>query len=173
MSNVTLGIYKTHSDAEMAITQLETADVKKADISYLYVDKKGDVTEGQTGEKMTAGAAAGGAAGAVIGGIAGLVVANGILPGIGSLFVAGPLATALGLTGAVATTAAGAATGAAAGGIIGALTQLGVSGEDAKLYESMVVKGDILVVTRTDKANATKEVFERTNATEVREYTTE
>lgn len=171
MSNITLGIYKTHHDAEAAIKELEAADVKKADISYLYIDRKGDVAEGQTGEKMTAGAAAGGATGAVIGGIAGLVVANGILPGIGSFFVAGPLATALGLTGTVATTAAGAATGAAAGGVIGALTQIGVSSEDAELYESMVIKGDILVVTRTDKANATRDVFERTSAVEVREYT--
>lgn len=170
MTNITMGVYKAHNDAEFAIKELEASGVKQSEISYLYTDRQGDVAEGQSGEKMTAGAVGGGTAGAVIGGIAGLVVANGILPGIGSLFVAGPLAAALGLTGAVATAAAGAATGAAAGGIIGALTQWGVSSEDAKLYQSLVQRGDVLVVTRTDKSDATRAVFERTNATEVREY---
>lgn len=170
MTNITMGVYKMHSDAELAIKELVTSGVAQADISYIYIDKKGEVTDGQASEKVTSGAIGGGATGAVIGGLAGLVVANGVLPGLGSLFVAGPLAAALGLSGAVATTAAGAVTGAAAGGVIGALTQLGVNDEDAELYESMVRKGDILVVTRTEAGNATRTVFEKTKATEVREY---
>lgn len=170
MTNITMGVYTTHTDAEFAINELVASGVKNSDISYIYTNKDGNIEEGQTSEKATSGAIGGGAVGAVIGGIAGLVVANGVLPGIGTFFVAGPLATALGLSGAVATTAAGAVTGAAAGGIIGALTQLGVNSEDAELYESLVRKGDVLVIARTDDSTATRVVFERTNAMEVREY---
>ncbi|MFN3188493.1 MAG: hypothetical protein ACK42D_03065 [Candidatus Paceibacteria bacterium] len=170
MANITMGVYDTHNDAEFAINELVASGVKNSDISYIYTDKDGDVKEGQSNKKMTSGAIGGGTAGAVIGGVAGLVVANGILPGIGSFFVAGPLAAALGLSGAAATTVAGAATGAAAGGIIGALTQLGVNNEDAELYEALVLKGDVLIIARTDDSNATRVVFERTNAMEVREY---
>ncbi len=170
MANITMGVYESHTDAESAIKELVASGINDSDISYIYTDNKGDMTDGQTGEKVTAGAVSGGATGAVLGGIAGLIVANGILPGIGTLFVAGPLATALGLTGAVATTAAGAATGAAAGGIIGALTGLGVSNEDAELYESHVRKGDVLVIARTESLVATRMIFERTNALQIREY---
>lgn len=165
-----MGVYETHNDAEFAINELVAAGVKNADISYIYTDKDGEVQEGQTSDRVTSGAIGGGTAGAVIGGVAGLVVANGILPGIGSFFVAGPLAAALGLSGAAATTAAGAATGAAAGGIIGGLTQLGVKSEDAELYEALVLKGDMLIIARSDDANTTRQVFEKTKAMEVREY---
>jgi uncharacterized membrane protein len=169
MNNVTLGVYQTHSEAEYAIKELMAFGIPQSDISYIYVDNKGEMTDGQTGEKVTAGAATGATTGAIVGGIAGLVVANGILPGLGSLFVAGPLAAALGLTGVAATTVAGAATGAAAGGLLGALTQLGVDDTDARLYESMVQKGDVLVVARST-TEGTKGVFEKTSAHEVREY---
>lgn len=179
MTNLTLGIYESHNSAERAIKELMAAGVSESGISYIYTDNNGTMTDAQTGEKVGTGAAVGATSGAttgaIVGGIAGLVVANGILPGIGSLFVAGPLAAALGLTGATATTVAGAATGAvagaAAGGLIGALTQLGVNDTDAKLYESLVLKGDVLVIARTD-SNNTKEVFEHTEALEIREYTT-
>lgn len=166
---MTTGVYTTHADAENAIKELVAFGVAERDISYIYTDGKGSTTDAQTGEKIGTGAAAGATTGAIVGGIAGLVVANGILPGLGSLFVAGPLAAALGLTGAVATTAAGAVTGAAAGGLIGAFSQLGINSDDAKLYETFVQRGEILVIARTNDM-ATKEVFERTNAMEVREY---
>ncbi len=170
MANITLGTYKTHADADRAINELVATGVKNSDISYIYTDSQGDMKDAQTGDKIGAGTIGGATTGAVIGGIAGLIVANGILPGIGSLFVAGPLAAALGLTGAAATTVAGAATGAAAGGIIGGLTQFGVSHEDAELYESLVKKGDVLVVARTESVTSMMDVFTRTSATEVREY---
>ena len=81
-----------------------------------------------------------------------------MLPGIGTLLVAGPLAAALGLTGVAATTVAGAMTGLAAGGIVGALANIGVSEEDAKLYEDLVRSGNVLVVARSGAVSA-REVF--------------
>jgi uncharacterized membrane protein len=168
--NTTSGVYMTHADADAAITELKNAGVADKDISYIYANKDGDIKNDQTGEHVGDGAATGATTGAVIGAIAGLVVANGILPGLGSLIVAGPLAAALGLTGAAATTVAGAMTGAAAGGLIGALTGLGVNEEDAKLYESHVQKGDILIIARSEAHEDLKPIFLETNAIEVREY---
>ena len=169
MNTVTLGIYKTHAEAELAIKQLIALGIPQDDISYVYSDKKGEITDGDVGDTMAQGAVDGGAVGAVIGGIAGLVVANGILPGLGLLFVAGPLAAALGLTGVAATTVAGAATGAAAGGLIGALTNMGVADNDATKYQSYIEQGEILVAVKTDNLNA-REVLEKTNAREIQQY---
>ncbi len=164
-----MGVYTTHTDAEAAINALKAFGVAESEISYVYKDPNGNMADKQTGEKVTSGATMGATAGAVVGGIAGLVVANGILPGLGSLFVAGPLTAMLGLGGAAATTAAGAVTGAAAGGLIGALTQLGVSNDDAVLFQNHVEKGGVLLIARTDKVG-TREIFDRTNATQVQEY---
>ena len=169
MTTITTGVFKNRYSAETAINNFKEGGIPDADISCVYTDSEGDVKDSQTGEKVGSGAVSGAATGAVLGTIAGLVVANGILPGIGTLFVAGPIATALGFTGAAATTVAGAATGAAAGGLIGALGQLGVSSDDAALYEKHVRKGEALVITRTDDADVIS-LFEKEGAAEVRQY---
>src|SRR3989338_5542094 len=167
--NTTAGIFATHAAAEQAIRELKAFGVPESDLSYVYVDVAGNMQDAITDTKVGSGAASGATTGAVVGAIAGLVVANGILPGLGTLFVAGPLAVALGFTGAAATTVAGAATGAAAGGLIGALAGLGVSNDDAMIYEAMVRKGDVLVIARTPRL-VTKDIFIRASAREVREY---
>lgn len=168
MKTTTIGVFPNKMRAEQAINELKDVGVPDTDISCVYRDKEGEIKDSQTGEKVGGGALKGATTGVVIGTIAGLVVANGILPGIGTLFVAGPLATALGFTGAAATTVAGAATGAAAGGLLGGLGQLGVDKKDARLYEDHVEKGEILVISRSKKYIA--DVFSRNNAMEIREY---
>lgn len=165
----TIGVFTTHSAAESAINELKQFGVSAADLSYVYVNEKGNVEDKETGEKVGGGVATGATAGAIIGGIAGLVVANGILPGLGTLIVAGPLAAALGFTGAAATTVAGAATGAVAGGLIGALTHLGVDKQDVSLYEDHVKRGDILVIAR-GTPSSTEDIFLNHGAIEVRHY---
>jgi uncharacterized membrane protein len=170
METTTIGVFPNRLKAEQAINDLKAAGIDDDEISCVYTDGDGDLKDSQTGEKIADGAAEGAGTGAIVGAIAGLVVANGILPGIGTLFVAGPLATALGLTGAAATTVAGAATGAAAGGLIGALTELGIDKDDAALYETHVKSGEVLLVTRTD-APVAHDIFSDNGATEVREYT--
>lgn len=172
MKTTTIGVFPNRMRAEQVINELRLNGVDESDISCVYRDADGDMKDAQTGEKVGDGAVKGATTGAVIGAIAGLVVANGILPGIGTLFVAGPLATALGFTGAAATAVAGAATGAAAGGLIGALTQLGVDKDDAALYEKHVETGEVLVISRSDSANALN-IFTNNNAMEVRQYSTE
>lgn len=165
--NTTIGVFITHAAAETALHELRAFGVNEADLSYIYTNEDGNMKDGQTGEKVAGGAATGVTAGAVIGGIAGLVVANGLLPGFGTLLVAGPLATALGLTGATAV--AGAATGAIAGGFIGALTKLGVSADDVQLYEDHVRRGDVLVIARSTPSS-TQDIFMNNGAVDVRQY---
>jgi len=161
-----LGVFSTHKKAEDTLKELQDYGVSKADLSYLYVDVKGDMHDDVS--KAASGAAVGATTGVVVGALAGLIVANGILPGLGTLFVAGPLAAALGLTGAVATTAAGAATGLAAGALIGGFAKMGINDADAALYQSLVERGDVLVIAHTDLM--VKNIFLRNQAEEVREY---
>ena len=168
-NNTTSGVFSNRHKAEMVINELREIGVSDKEISCVYTDHEGDMKDSQTGEKIESGVATGATTGAVIGTIAGLVVANGILPGLGTLFVVGPLATALGLTGAVATTVAGAATGAAAGGLIGALSNLGISKEDAELYEKHIHKGEALVICRSDDIDV-MDVFKKHGAAEIRQY---
>lgn len=165
----TAGVFKTHRDAEKAINELHAFGVATNDISYVYVDVDGEIVDANTDSKLGSGIASGATTGTVIGAIAGLAIADGILPGLGSLIVAGPLALALGFTGAAATTVAGAATGAAAGGLIGAIGHIGVSDKDATFYESFVRLGEILVVAKTESL-VIKDVFLNAGAREVREY---
>ena len=165
----TIGVFTTHAAAESALNELRQFGVPETDLSYVYVNDRGNVKDMQTGEKMGERAAGGATAGAVIGGIAGLVVANGILPGLGTLIVAGPLAGALGLSGAAATAVAGAAGGAIAGGLIGALTHLGVDKNDVRLYEDHVKRGDVLVIARGTPAS-TEDIFLNHGAIDVRHY---
>ncbi len=170
MQTTTIGVFDNRMDAESAIEELRTAGIADADISYLYSSEGRVVKESSTGEDVGEGAASGATTGAVVGALAGLAVANGILPGLGTLFVAGPLAAALGLTGAAATTVAGAVTGAAAGGIIGALAGLGVGEDDAKLYEERIKSGGIIVTATSLSGASVRNIYEKYNAEEIREY---
>ena len=171
MKNTTLGIFTTHSAAESALNELKAFGVSEGDLSYVYRNDAGNLKDGQTGNKVGEGTAAGVTTGAVIGATLGLIVANVALPGIGTLLVAGPLTAALGISGVAATAIAGAATGAAAGGLFGALKNLGVDDTDVKLYEDHVRQGNVLVIAR-DTPTSTKTIFMQEGAVDVREYTT-
>jgi hypothetical protein len=165
----TIGVFTTHAAAESALNELRQFGVHESELSYVYINDKGTIQDAQSGGKIGEATATGATAGAVIGGIAGLVVANGILPGLGTLIVAGPLAAALGFTGAAATAVAGAATGAAAGGLIGALTHIGIDKQDVQLYEDHVRRGDVLVIARGTPAS-TEDIFLNHGAVDVRHY---
>jgi hypothetical protein len=171
LETTTMGVFTDRAHAEAAIVDLRVAGVADTNISYIYTSPEGKtITNDTTDSHVANGAASGVTTGALLGAIAGLVVANGILPGIGTLFVAGPLAAALGLTGAVATTAAGAMTGAAAGGLVGALGGLGVSASEAEVYEEKIKRGGILLTARSADPSKAKDIFKAHGADEIREY---
>jgi hypothetical protein len=139
-------LYDRYADAERAVTALETAGIPHSDISIVANNsddwynsgKKDRDSDGVDDRAESAGKGAG--IGAGLGGAAGLLAGLGLLaiPGLGPVVAAGWLAS----------TAVGAAAGAATGGIIGALTEAGVSEEDAHTYAEGVRRGGTLVTAR-------------------------
>jgi len=112
--------------------------------------------------KAVEGAEMGMTAGALVGAVLGWLAGVGMLaiPGIGAVIVAGPLATTL--------IAAGAAAGI--GGLWGGLIGLGIPEKEAKLYQSRLHKGDILLSVHCadhDKIAKAKEIMVDTNAEDV------
>jgi len=151
-------LYSSYERASQAVRDLEAAGVPHGDISIVSnnadnwysgngttkrVDRDRDGTDDRA-----EGAGAGAGIGAAVGGTAGLLAGLGLLaiPGVGPVVAAGWLAA----------TAAGAAAGAATGGIVGALTQAGVSDEDAHTYAEGVRRGGTLVSARVSDAAASK-----------------
>jgi hypothetical protein len=157
-------LYDNYSDAERAVTRLESAGVPHSDISIVannsdnwYGSQRGKVDrDGDGVDDRAEGAGAGAGIGAGIGGAAGLLAGLGLLaiPGLGPVVAAGWLAS----------TAAGAAAGAATGGVVGALTEAGVSKEDASRYAEGVRRGGTLVsakVADNDRARLDALLHER------------
>ena len=147
-------LYDNYSDAQRAVSDLESAGVPHSDISIVannsdswYSDKKIDRDRDGVDDRAE-GAGAGAGVGAGLGGAAGLLAGLGLLaiPGLGPVVAAGWLAA----------TAVGVAAGAATGGIIGALTQAGVSKEDADTYAEGVRRGGTLVSARVQDADRTR-----------------
>jgi hypothetical protein len=102
--------------------------------------------------------------GAFVGGFGGLAIAASTLmiPGIGWVAVAGPLATML----------AGAAAGTAAGGLMGALTSKGVPEEHAHFFAEGLRRGGTLIIVNAqneEQANDAEEVMLNNGAGEVEE----
>jgi uncharacterized membrane protein len=148
MSTV-IGVFSKRQQAEASINQLKREGFEPSDISVVMKDQRENQDlANDTGASVAEGTVSGATTGVVIGGITGLLAGT-VFPGLGVLLVGGPLATALGLTGAAATTVSGAATGAVAGGLIGALTGLGLSEDEARTYERHVKEGAILLAVPT------------------------
>ncbi len=172
MKITTVGVFKDRMMGAAAIDELMQNGVSDSEISNLYVDHAGDLQDSTSADKVGSGTIAGAATGGVVGAIAGLLVASAVFPGLGTVLVGGPLLlSALGLTASagVAATISGVITGAIAGGLVGGLTQIGISEEDAKLYEQNIKDGDYVVVTRTELTTA-KHIIERHGAMNVKEY---
>jgi hypothetical protein len=94
------------------------------------------------------------------------------MPALAGLFIGGPIAAALGLAGAAATTLSGAVTGAAAGGLIGALTGLGVPRETAESYDRTVEAGGVVIglTVREHTAGEARGILERNGAQNLIEF---
>ncbi|MBR0755647.1 hypothetical protein JQ604_26010 [Bradyrhizobium jicamae] len=146
-------LYDNYSDAERAVARLEAAGVPHSDISIVannsdnwYNSSSSKVDRDRDGvDDRAEGAGTGAGIGAGLGGAAGLLAGLGMLaiPGLGPVVAAGWLAS----------TAVGAAAGATTGGIVGALTQAGVSKDDASQYAEGVRRGGTLVSARVPDQN--------------------
>lgn len=141
MQTVT-GLFDNYDDASDAVGELEASGIPHSDISIVSnnVDNRHDLE----GSKAADDAAGGAGLGAVVGGAGGLLAGLGLMaiPGVGPVVAAGWLAaTAVGAVG-------GAVVGGAAGGIVGALTDSGVSEDDANVYAEGVRRGGTLVTAK-------------------------
>jgi hypothetical protein len=157
-------LYDNYSDAARAVSELERAGIPHSDISIVANNAEGWYREGGRAARVdrdgrvdgrvdrdrdgvddrAEGAAAGAGIGAALGGTAGLLAGLGLLaiPGLGPVVAAGWLASTVAL----------AVAGGTAGGLIGALTQSGVSEEDANAYAEGVRRGGTLVTARVPDA---------------------
>lgn len=141
MKTVT-GLFDDYSDASAAVSALEARGVPSSDISIV----SNNADERHNKETNAAeGAGTGAGIGAAVGG---LLTGLGIMaiPGVGPVVAAGWLAATA--AGAVA----GAVAGGAAGGLIGALTESGVSEDDAHVYAEGVRRGGTLVTAKVDES---------------------
>jgi hypothetical protein len=147
-------LYNSYTDAKEAVRSLETAGLSHNDISIMasnaegwYKGKDHDRDNDGTDDRAE-GAAKGAGIGAALGGGVGLLTGLGLLaiPGVGPVVAAGWLAA----------TAAGAVAGGATGGIVGALTEAGVSKDDAEVYAEGIRRGGALVTARVPDGERAK-----------------
>lgn len=137
------GMFRDRESTENAYHTMQERGYEKDDINLVMSDdtrKKhfsGDAAETEIGTKAAEGAGKGSAIGGTVGAIVGVIAAIGtslVIPGLG-LVVAGPLAAGL----------VGAGAGGITGGIIGALVGSGIPEERARLYETGIKNGNIVM----------------------------
>ena len=137
-ANLVTGLFKSRVAAEAAVDALMKRGYTRDDISVLMSDAtRSKEFALQSRTHAADGAGVGGALGGVVGAVLAAIVAVGstiVLPGL-NLVIAGPIAAAL----------AGAGAGAATGGVIGALIGAGIPEYRAKVYESGLRSGGILL----------------------------
>ncbi len=179
MAKTVVGLFDTVEEANSVVTDLANRGFKRNDISLVANNASGangkDYTTttanetNQSGDGEPSGEAAGSGAvtGTMVGGGLGLLVGLGalLIPGIGPVIAAGPIATVLGMT------AAGAGIGAAAGGLIGALTHAGVPEQDAQYYAEGVKRGGTLVMVASpdDQAQEAYDIMQNHGAVDIEE----
>jgi hypothetical protein len=137
------GMFRDRESTENAYNTLHERGYTKDEINLMMSDEtrtkyfSGDAEETELGNKAAEGAGKGSAIGGTVGAIAGVIAAIGtslVIPGLG-LVVAGPIAAGL----------AGAGAGGLTGGVIGALIGSGIPEDRAKVYESGVKSGNIVM----------------------------
>lgn len=112
-------------------------------VTETQYDETHDVAE-KDPKAMVKGATAGGALGL----IAGLGVL--LIPGIGPVLAAGPLAAA------ITAAAGGAAIGATAGTLVGILNDEGIPSDRADFYNRHFSKGNVIVMIHTDEGHSAR-----------------
>jgi hypothetical protein len=137
------GMFSDRESTERAYNTLHERGYSKDDINLIMSDdtKKRHYSyeddDSELGTKAAETAGAGSAIGGTIGAIVGVIAALGtsiVLPGLG-LVIAGPIAAGL----------AGAGAGGITGGLIGALVGSGIPEDRAKIYESGVKDGHVVL----------------------------
>ena len=157
------GIYKSGTQAELAVDRIIAAGFSNNDISVLLPDSQSSKEFAhEKNTKAPEGTTTGVTTGGVVGGTLGLLAGIGALaiPGVGPLIAAGPIMAAL----------AGMGVGGTIGGITGALVGFGIPEYEAKRYEGRVQKGGILLSVHcdtSDEITRAKEILKSTGAEDI------
>jgi hypothetical protein len=156
--NCVVGVYGSFSEAKEAVQLLEHSTFPSEQIS-LATHSAGEEIVSSSALKYGDEAESDAAKGAGIGGLIGVLLATPLLmiPGIGPLLVAGPLAAA-GLTGAVV------------GGLLGSMQGWGVHTDHIEEYEQLLRQGKLLVVAHGDPEQVAlaKSLLDQTDAETVK-----
>jgi hypothetical protein len=158
-----LGIFADRAGVERGADVLIHAGFAPSSISILLPESLGaSALSTAKATKAPEGTATGATTGAVLGGALGLLVGIGALaiPGLGPFIAAGPLMATL----------AGLGVGGAVGGVAGALIGLGIPEYEAKLYESNLKKGGILISVHCDTSEeiaSAKDLLKGSGATDI------
>ena len=139
------GMFRDRDSAERAYQAMSGRGYARDDINVMMSEDTrkryfaDDARPSELGTKAAEGAGVGAAVGGTLGAVVGVAAAVGAiaLPGIG-LIALGPVAAGL----------AGAGAGGVTGGLLGALVGSGIPEERAKLYESGIKQGGILMGVR-------------------------
>lgn len=138
-----VGVFQNREQAQQAIRELKQAGYTDDQIGVLARDTEGwaDKYAKEKGSYAEEGAVAGVATGAGVAALWSLGITFGVLPVVGPILAAGPIAAAL----------LSAAGGAAAGGILGGLIGMGIPEEEASYYEDEFKQGRIIVTVKDAK----------------------
>lgn len=171
MAKTVVGFFDSFREAERAVEELHRSGFRREDISIIanQETRKATMTthKGDDDSDAGTGAAVGATTGAVVGGAAGLIasLAGLTIPVIGPILAAGPIVAML----------SGAGIGAVAGGLIGALVNLGVPEEEARVYEEGVKRGGTLVTLKAEdaRAQAAADIMNRNGAVDIKQRATQ
>ncbi len=156
MMKTVVAMYNNVAEAERTVHSLVDQGVPREKVSLVASNQENlpsqeYVTSNETSGAVQ-GAGVGAGIGAALGGIGGILVGLGalVIPGIGPVLAAGPIAAALG---GIAGAGAGAIAGGATGGLIGALTDMGVTEQQAGYFAEGVKRGGVLVTVQAQDAD--------------------
>ncbi|NMA82579.1 MAG: hypothetical protein GX962_01790 [Epulopiscium sp.] len=158
MEKTIVGVFSTRDSADLAAHEIRDRGLRIDDISILAKADDGEAEEAEdtVNDNISDGITAGG----VLGGLAGLLLGAGtfMLPGLGMIAAAGPLAGVL--------------SGAVTGGVVGGLVDLGIPEADSERYENDVKSGKYVLTMKQseDKSSEVASILRRYGATEVNVY---
>jgi hypothetical protein len=131
------GLFDSYAEAKQAADELMVYGTPAQRISIVASDLKGEYTATHGDGTSPRATGAGALTGGLVGGAAGIAVGlTGLtIPVLGPVIAAGPIVAAL----------AGAGMGAVVGGIVGALANVGVDGDEARIYAEGIRRGGAVV----------------------------
>lgn len=148
MPDTVVGVFRTRSEAELALGKLKEAGFGPDQATLSTPARR---RSGHYGAKVVAGVVIGTALGAIV-----AFVVSGMLPGVQPLVPGSKLATFV----------LAAVTGAATGGVAGALFSMAAAGDRALYYEQEVESGRFLVSVTGVRLGLARQVLQDAGALE-------